>query len=199
MRTDHDLIMQILDGDEAAFDALFERYGPQVRQRLLRLVRDPSAADDLLQEVFLRLWTRAEQWQGSGALCGWLLRIATNLALNHLRSTRRRRQRPLELASQPEGDEDDTELTPGWMIDAACPRPDEIVEQAEQRAALRVLIDELPEHHREVLRMVHEAEMEIRAVASRLDLPLGTVKSRLHYARSSLAAKWQALTEERRR
>ena len=61
------------------------------------LVRDEPAAEDLLQETFLRVWTRAGQWNGQGTFKGWLFRIATNLALNHLRTRRRRPEQPLEL------------------------------------------------------------------------------------------------------
>lgn len=199
MPTDRELMQQILAGDEDAFDVLFERHAPRVRHRLLRIVHNPAAADDLVQEVFLRLWTRGDQWQGSGSLAAWLLRVATNLALNHLRSVRRRRQRPLEWV-QPEPDpEDDHDLTPGWMVDEACLRPDEVFEQAEERSAIRALIDELPEHHQEVLRMVHEAEMGIADVATQLGIPAGTVKSRLHYARARLAAQWEGLSDRAHR
>ena len=95
--TDGDLIQRVLCSDAAAFDALYERHASAVRWRLVQVVRDEAAADDLLQETFLRLWTRAEQWQGTGSVAGWLMRIATNLALNHLRSKRRRPARPRPL------------------------------------------------------------------------------------------------------
>ena len=65
-------------------------------------------AQDLVQEVFLRVWTRAEQWQGKGTFAGWLNRMAMNLALNHLRSIRRRRERPLEIIKE-SNDWDDEE------------------------------------------------------------------------------------------
>ena len=97
MPTDPELMGQIAAGGpeaEAAFDMLFGRHSSFVAARLGRMVRHGGAADDLLQEVFLRLWTRAEQWDGRGSLRAWLGRIATNLALNHLRSVRRRRLRP---------------------------------------------------------------------------------------------------------
>ena len=200
MTTDRDLTRRMLAGDADAFDALFDRYAPQVRRRLLRIVRDESVADDLLQEVFLRLWTRAEQWEERGSLLGWLLRMATNLALNHLRAVRRRRQQPLEYTTGSDrpldDDDEDEDLVPGWMIDAASLRPDEISERAEEREALWGLVDSLPERQREVLRMAHEAEMDIAEIADQLGVPPGTVKSRLHYARSGLAKRFKRLTEE---
>jgi len=200
MPTDRDLMQRVLAEDAAAFDTLFDRYEPQVRRRLVRVVRDESTADDLLQEAFLRLWTRAEQWEGRGPLLGWLLRMATNLALNHLRTVRRRRQQPLEYPTGParpldDGD-DDEDLVPGWMIDAASLRPDQIFEQAEQREALWGLVDSLPDRQREVLRMAHEMEMDITEIADQLGIPPGTVKSRLYYARSGLAKEFRQHMDE---
>ena len=148
----------------------------------------------MLQEVFLRLWTRAEQWQGRGSLAGWLMRTATNLALNHIRSGKRRRQRPLE-AWRDSGDEDENAV-PGWMVDEASLRPDELMELAERRSAWREAIDALPELKREVVRLVLEAEMDISEVADKLGIPPGTVKSRLHYARGDLAERLGAKTRE---
>jgi RNA polymerase sigma factor (sigma-70 family) len=194
MTTDGDLIQGVLGGDAAAFDALYERHASAVRRRLVQIVRDEAAADDLVQEVFLRLWTRAEQWQGTGSVAGWLMRIATNLALNHLRSMRRRPSRPLELPATPQEDSDT--LVPGWMIDAAGLRPDEQAELAERRAIAARLVGTLPEHQRRVVELAHEAGLDTGEIAEQLEIPPGTVKSRLHYARATLAHKWRDLSKE---
>src|ERR671932_347450 len=90
--SDPELLAQIRARDAGAFETLFARYRELVRRQAQRIVRDESAADDLVQEVFLRVWTRSEQWDGRGACKAWLFRIATNLALNHLRTVRRRRE-----------------------------------------------------------------------------------------------------------
>ena len=194
-QSDRDLIGQIRDRDANAFETLFVRYREMVRRHLASIVRDEDAADDLVQEVFLRVWTRAEQWNGRGAFKAWLFRIATNLALNHLRSLRRRRQQSLEISADP-ADDDDESPVPGWMIDASSLGPDAVLEQAEQHDLLQGLIDRFPEEKRAVFRMVHEMEMDIRDVAHALDIPGGTVKSRLHYARKHLARKWKEIAIE---
>ena len=192
MTSDRQLMQQVQAGDAAAFDALFARHERLVRRRLLAVVRDEATADDLAQEAFLRLWTRATQWQGRGSVVGWLLRTATNLGLNHLRTVRRRRIQPLELPDDIDGDEDEgSSLAPGWMIDTATLRPDEALEHAERQAILRNLVDSLPETQRDVIRMVHEMELDIRETADELRVPTGTVKSRLHHARGKLARGWQ--------
>lgn len=190
MQTDQDLMLRIAERDAQAFETLFVRYEEILRQHLIRIVRDLNAADDLLQEVFLRVWTRADQWRGQGTFKAWLFRIATNLALNHIRSVQRRREQPLEIPPEMT-DEEDGKAAPGWMIDASSLGPDAVLELTEQQELLGRLIHELPEEKREVFRLVHEVEMDIREVSEALSIPEGTVKSRLHYTKKSLARKWQ--------
>ena len=194
MADDADLVRRMLAGDERAFDALLERHQDAVRRHLTRMVRDPALVDDLAQEAFLRVWTRADQWRGRAAFRTWLLRIATNLALNHLRSAKRRRQQPLELPPPPALDDgDDEPHVPAWMIDASALGPDALVELAEQRELLGRLVDGLPDAKRQVFRLAHEAELNVREIAEQLGIPEGTVKSRLHHARRKLAQQWEDL------
>lgn len=192
MRSDQELIARILKRDSRAFEALFERYQEGLRRHLLRFVRNPSAAEDLLQETFLRVWNRAEQWNGSGPLKAWLYRIATNLALNHLRTVRRRREQPLDIQDSWD-EEDEEDLVPAWMVDASTLGPEAAVQQAERQELVQQLVEGLPEEKREVFRLVHEMEMSMRDAADELGIPEGTVKSRLYYARKQLAHEWEEL------
>ena len=99
------LIASIQEQQAWAFEVLFERYAPAIRRHLHSIVRDAPATEDLLQETYLRVWTRAGQWNGQGAVKGWLFRIATNLALNHLRTRKRRpKQPPAQDYPAPEAD-----------------------------------------------------------------------------------------------
>ena len=195
MPSDQDLIRGVLSRDARAFDGLFARHSRAVRNRLMRIVRSEPAAEDLLQEVFLRVWTRADQWTGEGTVRAWLLAIATNLALNHLRSARRRRHRPLEVASASAGEEDE-DFVPGWMLDASALGPVAAAELAAQEQVFRRLISELPEDKREVMQMVYEEQMDIRQIAEQLGIPAGTVKSRLFYGRRMLRQSWQDIEPE---
>ena len=194
-QSDHDLVARVREGDAEAFEVLFARHAARVRRHVARIVRDPSAADDLAQEVFLRLWTRAERWEGRGAFPAWLRRVATNLALNHLRSLRRRRQRPLSLP-RPDPNEEDEGLVPGWMIDAAALGPDAVAERAERDERLRQLVDELPDEKREAVRLMYEEDLDVTGVARELGVPEGTVKSRLYSARKHIAREWESEGEE---
>lgn len=188
-QTDSDLARHVQDQQAWAFDALFERHAMAVRRHLLRIVRDEHAAEDLLQEVFLRLWTHAAQWNGQGAFKGWLFRIATNTALNHLRSQRRRPQQPLEAPEDLDGEE--RADTPAWLVDNASLGPDQALEASEQSLRLQQIIRDLPEDKREVFHLVHQMEMSLREAADELGIPEGTAKSRLHYARARLSRQWQ--------
>jgi RNA polymerase sigma-70 factor (ECF subfamily) len=192
MPSDQDLIERIRQHDTQAFEILFERYQELIRRHLVHIVRTNAAAQDLGQEVFLRVWTRAEQWDGRGSFKAWLYRIATNLALNHLRSVNRRREQPLPF----DGNEDEDEeghFVPAWLIDASTLGPDTSLELAEQRGLFRRLVEALPKEKREVFRLVHEMEMSMRDTADELGIPEGTVKSRLYYAKKHLAREWQGL------
>ena len=174
-RSDENLMRLVERGDEEAFDALLARHGPAARQRIDRIVRDAGAAEDLTQEAFLRVWTRPGQWSSRGTVAGWIMRIATNLALNHLRSVRRRPVRAMPTAMADDERDD-------WPADESIVDPAERMDQEELLQRFRRHVDRLPESKRTVMKMVHEDDMELADVAERLGIPLGTVKSRLHYA-----------------
>jgi RNA polymerase sigma-70 factor (ECF subfamily) len=190
---DRVLVERIRTHDAAAFEVFFAHHRQKVRRHLMRMLRHEETVEDLTQETFLRVWTRADQWDGRGECRAWLLRIATNLALNLLRAQRRRREVPLEVPPNLLTD-DDEGMLPGWMIDAVSPGPEVLCEQSERFALLRRLVERLPEEKREVIHLVHEAEMGIHEVAEQLGIPEGTVKSRLYYAKKHLAreiSEWE--------
>jgi RNA polymerase sigma-70 factor (ECF subfamily) len=192
--SDGDLIRRIASKDECAFETLYAQHHEAVRRILERILSDHHATEDLSQEVFLRVWTRSEQWSGQGLLKSWLFRIATNLALNYLRTVRRRRELPFE----PAPDEEGQQLSAGASrIDVAGARPDLALEELEWRERLHRMLQHLSEVKREVFHLVHNEEMDVREVAESLGIPEGTVRSRLHYARKQLAREWQNEWEEK--
>jgi RNA polymerase sigma-70 factor (ECF subfamily) len=190
--TDVLLIRRIQARETEAFEALFTRYRQMITAHVARIVRDDVVAQDLVQEVFLRVWTRAEQWDGRGKVKGWIYRIATNLSLNHLRSAKRRPQQGFEMPVN-EMDDDDGSSAPSWMIDTSALTPEALLEGTEQQRILWQLIEELPTEKREVFKMVYDEEMDLHSVASVLGIPEGTVKSRLYYSRKQLR---QGLTKK---
>ncbi len=192
--SDQTLIESVQNQQGWAFEALFERYQGAVRRHLSNIVVDQPAAEDLLQETFLRVWTHAGQWRGQGSVKGWLFRIATNLALNHLRTRWRRPEQPLELPDTLVND-DELPDTPAWLVDTASLGPEAVVEQVEQGARLQKIIRDLPDEKRELLRLVHQMELSLREAADELGIPEGTAKSRLYYAREQVKHGLQAEKE----
>lgn len=195
MLSDAELVARIRKHNADAFEELSVRYREIIYRHVLSTIRDSDATEDVVQEVFLRIWTHVEQWNGRGTFKAWLFRIATNFALNHLRTLKRRKQQPLETSSDPLNEDDESSI-PEWMTNHALPGPEIIVEQGERSKLLQQLVNGLPEEKREVFRLIHDAEMETSKVAETLGIPEGTVKSRLHYANRRLAREWRDATKE---
>jgi len=183
-----DLIRRIRGGDEAALKDLIAGNSLVLRAHLARYV-PPADADDLLQELWLRVWERAGQWDGRGRPLAWLLAIATNLALNHLRS--RRETVPLE--AFPEEEVPDV-ATLG--CDAIVPGPEEQVAWREQLGRVQEAMAQLPPDKQEALRLVRVQGYKLEEAARLLGIPLGTLKSRLHHAHRQLMEHFEEERDE---
>jgi RNA polymerase sigma-70 factor, ECF subfamily len=189
------LANRVQSQDEEAFEILYTQYHQGIFRHLCAIVRSEAAAQDLLQEVFLRLWTRADQFSGQGNFRSWLFRISTNLALNHLRALRRHPAEILPTNEETAWDDWSEEETtaPGWLVDTTTLDPHQLLELSEYNASVHQAIDRLPQEKREVIQLIHEMELSIRDTASRLGIPEGTVKSRLHYAQKLFNQVWRGL------
>jgi|GEM_PF-794115 len=179
--SDWDLMEAVKRRDADAFETITARYGEEIRMRLLRMVRDESTVHDLWQETCVRLWERASQWSGKGSLRAYLLKIAVNLALNHIETIQRRRELPLRIAEAPPYGEEDQTYIPHWLIDPNA-QPGLDTEQAERTRLLRNAKNALPPEKRAVFLMADQDDMSMRDIADMLNIPIGTAKSRLHYA-----------------
>jgi RNA polymerase sigma-70 factor (ECF subfamily) len=195
--SDQELIRRIQSHNADALELFFARYRELMYRHVVRIVRNEAMAEDLVQEIFLRVWTHAEQWDGRGSVKAWLYRIGTNLALNQLRSVRRRRQESLEMFTGEANTEDELSI-PGWLMDASALDPEATLETTERRRLFRHLVETLPEEKREVFRLIYETRLEIQAVAETLGISVGTVKSRLHYGKKQLAHEWKQMSSERK-
>ena len=184
-----DLIRRIHGGDETALADLIAENSPVLRLHLARYVA-PADADDLLQELWLRVWERAGQWDGRGRPLAWLLAIATNLALNHLRG--RRNVVPLEALS-----EDEVPDVATLGCDAIVPGPEEQALWRERLGQVREAIAQLPPDKQEPLRLVRIQGYKLEEAAHLLKIPLGTLKSRLHHAHRLLMEHLEDEDDER--
>ncbi len=158
-------------GDRDAFSRLFAHFAPRVKSYLLRYGSSPSQAEDIAQETLALLWRKAGLFDPDKASAStWIFRIARNQMIDRIR----RRQRP-------ELDPNDPLLAPG-----AEPAPDKQASKHEDIAAVRSALAQLPEKQREVIMLSFFEEDPHPAIAEKLQLPIGTVKSRIRLALARL-------------
>ena len=158
-------------GDRDAFSRLFVHFAPRVKSYLLRQGSSPSQAEDIAQETLGLLWRKAGLFDPAKASAStWIFRIARNQMIDRIR----RRQRP-------ELDPNDPLLVP-----AAEPAPDHQASKQQDIAAVRSALAELPEKQREVIMLSFFEEDPHPAIAEKLQLPIGTVKSRIRLALARL-------------
>ena len=171
---DSDLEERLRRGDPRAFEDLVIAYQHRVFGVALRMLRNRSEAEEIAQEVFLRVHRAVEDFRGEAKLSTWLYAITSRLCLNRLASGERRMAR--------EGEESLERLR-------ADADPAAHVERVELEAALQRAITELPEERRIVVVLRDFEGLSYEEIAAALDLPLGTVRSRLHRARTDLKEK----------
>lgn len=175
------LMLAFAAGDRAAFDELFRRWTPRLLGFLYRMVRDRGRAEELAQDVFIRIHDAAERYEPRTRFSTYLFGIAHNLALNELARAWRKRERPLA----PGDDEHHRDSSPD---------PIEQLEARRTQVALEQAIDSLPERQRSALLLRTVDGLGYEDIAGALDTSVSSVKSLLHRARESLLAK---LGEER--
>jgi RNA polymerase sigma factor (sigma-70 family) len=169
--TDEELLVRVADGDAAALAALYRRYGGGLFGFLQRYARDRMVAEEILQDTLLAVWRSAHRYAGRSGVRTWLFGIARRQAHNRLRA-RPPQQVPLDGLA-------------GWADPA--PGPAEWAIANAQDAAIAEAFDALAQQHREVLALAFAGRVPHREIAEILDVPVGTVKSRLHHARAALA------------
>lgn len=170
------LLQRIRQKDAQALSQLYDRYARLVFSLVLRIVKQVELAEDVTQEVFWRVWEKADQYHPSrGSVRAWLLYIARNRALDLVR---RRQRRPLDARHLPEE---------GWgEIAEPDPGPEDLAVQAWERQRVREALSRLTEEQRTVLLLAYFEGLSHQQIAQHLRLPLGTVKSRLRAAMQML-------------
>lgn len=156
-------------GQADGLEELFERHGDQVFRLCLHLLRQPQEAEDATQDIFLRVLDRAATFQGRSQVSTWIRRIAVNHCLNLLA---RRKRQPLSLVDQEQVHAD------------AAPADPQRLEEREVAAQVRALIERLPEEGRVVFVLREIEGLSYREMAEVLEVPEGTVMSRLSRART---------------
>jgi RNA polymerase sigma-70 factor, ECF subfamily len=157
---DGELLERFVQGDQTAFESLFRQFETDVYRWILRIVRDRSAADDVLVEAFWRVYRSRACFDASRSFGAWMRRIATNAALDHLRTAQRHT---------------------GWRVAddtmPAAPRPDQAIKES-----IALAFRSLPPKLQIVATLALVEEQPYSEIADALDLPVGTIKSRVFRA-----------------
>jgi RNA polymerase sigma-70 factor (ECF subfamily) len=170
--SDGDLVRRAQAGEREAFGVLVRRYQRRVFSLGIRMLRNRSDAEDLVQETFLRAFRALDRFEPDRPLAPWLYRIATNRALSSLERRGRRNHE---------------ELSPS--LAAAGPNPEEETDKRRLERAVRAAVAELPPEQRAILALRVGEELSYREIAEVVDVPIGTVMSRLARARETLRRK----------
>ncbi|HLC29077.1 MAG TPA: sigma-70 family RNA polymerase sigma factor [Dehalococcoidia bacterium] len=181
---DEELMQRLVYRDLRAFRALFDRYGNLVYSAALRVVRDAQIAEDMVQEIFLRIWRKPESYVAQrGRFVTWLTSVTRNRAVDEIRSRGRRFRH--ETASP---EEQERELPAPDTNDPAL-----TVELADQRRLILAALAQIPQEQRQIIELAYFGGFTQQEIAQRLSQPLGTVKTRIRLGMQKLRV---ALTPE---
>jgi RNA polymerase sigma-70 factor (ECF subfamily) len=171
------LIAECLQGDTAAFGVLVRRHQDRLFNTVYRLVDNAEDAQDVVQEAFLNAYQSLDGFKGDSLFFTWLYRIAVNTAISH----KRRQRAVLSIDAGRNGEPGIEPLDP-----SALSRPGHALEQAEQERRIRLALSRLSPEHRAVLVMKDMEGQKYETMAEVLQVPVGTIRSRLHRARLEL-------------
>ena len=180
-REDRDLVRRCLKDDQAAYRRLLAKYERPVYGLVRRMVRDEEQARDLAQEAFIRAFKNLRQFDQERKFSSWLFRIANNLCIDHYR---RRKLDTVPMVRHSEGEVEET-----WDLPDDSPGPAEIFSDRELGRRLLAAVESLPPGYRIVILLRHQQGLAYDEIAESLDLPLGTVKARIHRAHRLLREK----------
>ncbi|MBN2375283.1 MAG: sigma-70 family RNA polymerase sigma factor [Sedimentisphaerales bacterium] len=186
--SDEQLFDLFRNGDEAAFARLLRRYEKPLYNFLLKFLRQPGLAEDVFQETFLQVHISAESFQSSRRFRPWLYTIASNKARDLLRS---RARRPTVQLTASDDNDDPGQLLDSLLRDNATPQ--QILEKKQQREIVHQAVAQMPEHLREILVLAYFKYLSYKELSEHLDVPLGTVKSRLHSAVANFSNQYNEL------
>src|ERR1700747_2691749 len=181
LQTDADIMLRVKTGDQSAFEYLVQKYRRPMVSFMYRMARNSAAAEDLAQEVFLRVYRSRETYEASAKFATWLYRIATNLAGNHARDTRHERPEVQVSLDEPDEDNGTTLELPGASLNA-----EQQLVRRERLLAIRRKIEALPEQQRLAVIMHKYQQMDYKQIADVLKKSESAAKSLLFRAYETL-------------
>jgi len=193
IRADEELLVAHLDGDGSAFPELMDRYKNELLHFLIRFVGSKAAAEDVFQETFLQIHISGVTFDPKRRFKPWLFTIAANKGRDWHRKHSKRTV--MSLSQEIGGGEGETARFIDLMK-SDTELPDADLLNSEQINDVRKAVDELPSHLREILLLNYFQQMSYVQISDSLEIPLGTVKSRLHAAVAAFRNAWQSSQEE---
>jgi RNA polymerase sigma-70 factor (ECF subfamily) len=184
------LVKAAQGGDMEAFEELVARHRDKMYARAFSIVRNEQDASDISQEAWIKGWRRLTQFQGESTFTTWLTRITINLCLDHLRRSQRFR-----VDSPPDFKDSDGPESWERLLPPVWTNPTERLEREELRARIDAALEKLTEAHRTVLVLYEFERLEYKQIAETVGISIGTVMSRLFYARRRMAALLSNLEE----
>jgi RNA polymerase sigma-70 factor (ECF subfamily) len=184
-----DIIERCRRGDIGAFNELVKRYERQVYNFAYRLTNNYDDASDIAQDAFLRVYNAIGSFRGDASFSTWLFRITTNVFLDERKRSRAHPKTSLDDYLEL----DESSVT--RQIEDPGPTPEMITEEAERTTILQSAIATLPEYQRAMVVLYHGQQKSYEEIAEIMDLPIGTVKSRLNRARLALKEKLSPIRE----
>lgn len=173
------LIKAFLNGDQTAFEVLFRKYRDMLGRLSYSIVKDESAVDDIVQETFLLAYRHLENFRGQAAFKTWIYRITVNEAIRH--KNKGKKWQPL-----PENESEFSQIPSTLVVMDDGNNPERILIDGQQKALVHRALAKLKEHHRIILVLYYLEDQSVNEIAVILEIPEGSVKSRLYYAREGL-------------
>jgi RNA polymerase sigma-70 factor (ECF subfamily) len=186
---DEDLVQRVQRGDKSAFDFLVIKYQHKIIQLVNRYVKDPSEAQDVAQEAFIKAYRALGSFRGEATFYTWLYRIAINTAKNYLLSRARRNANYQVDIQEAEALENAPQLQ-------GLETPERLLLNQEIIDVISAAIDELPEEMRTAIILREFDGMSYEEIAEAMDCPVGTVRSRIFRAREAIDTKLNPLLEQ---
>jgi RNA polymerase sigma-70 factor, ECF subfamily len=187
--TDEVLVKAAQKGDMAAFEELVARHRDKIYARAFSMLRNEEDAIDLSQEAWVKGWQRLVQFQGDASFATWMTRIVINLCLDQLRKNKRIKSESIDQMDDETGGVE-------RQMPIINPNPTEGLERGELRQRIDKALAQLSYEHRTVLILHEFEELEYKLIAKKMGCSIGTVMSRLFYARRKMAALLAGLRRE---
>ncbi len=189
LKTDEELVKLSKKGQTQAFDELIRRYYKQIYRYTVRTIGRTDVAEELTQEIFVKTYRSIKLFEVDKQykFKSWLFTIAINRTRDYLRKYART-VREISLDTTQSEDED---FTLGAVIENKTEQPDKIIEKKELRELIKNLLLELPEKLREIIILAYYEKLSYNEIAELINIPLGTVKSRLHKAVQQFSKLWE--------